>query len=63
MNFRGGKSCQRSKQFDGLVAGQAHIEPRRLIDRLLVAQALVEPRRLITHDAALARYSDTIILI
>lgn len=30
-------------------------------DRLLVAQALVEPMRLMTHDATLARYSDTII--
>lgn len=32
-------------------------------DRLLVAQALTEPLRLITHDAALARYSDAIILV
>lgn len=32
-------------------------------DRLLVAQALVEPMRLITHDATVARYGDTIILI
>ncbi len=32
-------------------------------DRLLVAQALVEPMRLMTHDATVARYSDTIILI
>lgn len=30
-------------------------------DRLLVAQALVEPMRLMTHDALVARYSDTII--
>lgn len=30
-------------------------------DRLLVAQALTEPMRLMTHDAVLARYSDTII--
>lgn len=30
-------------------------------DRLLVAQALVEPMRLMTHDATVARYSDTII--
>lgn len=30
-------------------------------DRILVAQALVEPMRLITHDAIVARYSDTII--
>lgn len=32
-------------------------------DRLLVAQALVEPMRLITHDTAVARYSDTILLV
>lgn len=34
-----------------------------LFDRLLVAQALAEPLRLITHDAQVARYSDTIIAI
>jgi PIN domain nuclease of toxin-antitoxin system len=32
-------------------------------DRLLVAQAMVEPMRLMTHDALVARYSDTIIQI
>jgi PIN domain nuclease of toxin-antitoxin system len=32
-------------------------------DRLLVAQALTEPMRLITHDATVARYSDTILHI
>jgi PIN domain nuclease of toxin-antitoxin system len=32
-------------------------------DRLLVAQALTEPLRLITHDARVASYSDTVILI
>ena len=32
-------------------------------DRLLVAQALAEPLRLITHDAQVARYSDTVIAI
>jgi PIN domain nuclease of toxin-antitoxin system len=32
-------------------------------DRLLVAQALAEPMRLVTHDATVARYSDTIILV
>jgi PIN domain nuclease of toxin-antitoxin system len=32
-------------------------------DRMLVAQALAEPMRLITHDATVARYSDTIIFI
>ena len=32
-------------------------------DRILVAQALIEPMRLMTHDATVARYSDTIIKI
>jgi len=32
-------------------------------DRILVAQALVEPMRLITHDALVARYSDTVIKV
>ena len=32
-------------------------------DRLLVAQALTEPMRLMTHDAVVARYTDTIILV
>lgn len=32
-------------------------------DRMLVAQALIEPMRLLTHDSAMARYSDTIIYI
>ena len=32
-------------------------------DRVLIAQALSEPMRLITHDATVARYSDTIIQI
>ena len=36
-----------------------HSDP---FDRLLVAQALTEPLRLITHDKALAAYSDTVIL-
>jgi PIN domain nuclease of toxin-antitoxin system len=35
-----------------------HSDP---FDRILVAQALIEPMRLMTHDAILARYSDTII--
>jgi PIN domain nuclease of toxin-antitoxin system len=30
---------------------------------LLVAQALTEPLRLLTHDANVARYSDTIIQV
>ena len=34
--------------------------PQDPFDRLIVAQALVEPMRLLTHDAVLARYSDTI---
>jgi PIN domain nuclease of toxin-antitoxin system len=37
---------------------QIHADP---FDRLIVAQALVEPLRLLTHDATLARYSDTVI--
>ncbi len=32
-------------------------------DRMLIAQALTEPMRLITHDATVARYSDTIVQI
>lgn len=32
-------------------------------DRLLVAQAQGEPMRLLTHDATVARYSDTIVLV
>ena len=32
-------------------------------DRILVAQALVEPMRLMTHDNAVALYSDTIIKV
>jgi PIN domain nuclease of toxin-antitoxin system len=32
-------------------------------DRLLVAQALSEPLRLLTHDAALAPYSELVILV
>lgn len=37
-----------------------HADP---FDRMLAAQALTEPLRLLTHDAALARYSDTVILV
>lgn len=37
-----------------------HADP---FDRLLVAQALSEPMRLMTHDATVARYSDTIISV
>lgn len=32
-------------------------------DRLLIAQALIEPMRLLTHDATVARYSDTIVRV
>jgi PIN domain nuclease of toxin-antitoxin system len=32
-------------------------------DRLLVAQSMTEPLRLLTHDATVARYSDTVILV
>jgi PIN domain nuclease of toxin-antitoxin system len=35
-----------------------HTDP---FDRLLVAQSLTEPLRLLTHDANVARYSDTVI--
>ncbi|MDK9716678.1 MAG: type II toxin-antitoxin system VapC family toxin [Trichlorobacter sp.] len=37
-----------------------HADP---FDRMLVAQALHEPLRLVTHDAQVARYSDTIIAV
>ncbi len=37
-----------------------HADP---FDRLLVAQALTEPMRLLTHDALIAHYSDSVILI
>ena len=32
-------------------------------DRMLVAQALAEPMHLVTHDAALAAYSDLVIVV
>jgi PIN domain nuclease of toxin-antitoxin system len=37
-----------------------HADP---FDRLLVAQALTEPLRLLTHDPAVARYSNAIELV
>ena len=37
-----------------------HTDP---FDRILAAQALAEPMRLITHDALVAKYSDTTILV
>ncbi|MEY4414355.1 MAG: hypothetical protein RIQ53_1648 [Pseudomonadota bacterium] len=37
-----------------------HADP---FDRILIAQALIEPMRLMTHDALVAKYSDTIIAI
>lgn len=37
-----------------------HADP---LDRLLVAQALHEPMRLLTHDATVARYSDTVVQV
>ncbi len=37
--------------------------PLNPLDRILVAQALCEPLRLLTHDASIARYSDTVILV
>jgi PIN domain nuclease of toxin-antitoxin system len=39
---------------------QHHQDP---FDRMLVAQALTEPMRLLTHDAMVARYSDSIIAV
>jgi len=32
-------------------------------DNIIVAQALTEPCRLITHDATVAKYSDSILLV
>ena len=32
-------------------------------DRMLIAQALAEPLRLVTHDAALAAYSDLVTVV
>jgi PIN domain nuclease of toxin-antitoxin system len=37
-----------------------HADP---FDRILVGQALTVPLRLITHDARLARYSDTVLIV
>ena len=37
-----------------------HTDP---FDRLLVAQAVTEPLRLVTHDAQLARYGETVMLM
>jgi PIN domain nuclease of toxin-antitoxin system len=37
-----------------------HSDP---FDRMLVAQALTVPLRLLTHDARVARYSDTVMLV
>ncbi len=39
---------------------QHHADP---FDRLLIAQALTEPLRLLTHDATVASYSDSIMLV
>jgi PIN domain nuclease of toxin-antitoxin system len=46
-------------------AGVAALAPHQSdpFDRLLLAQALAEPLRLLTADAALARYSDIVILV
>lgn len=32
-------------------------------DRMLIAQAITEPLRLLTHDSALARYSDLVTVV
>ena len=37
-----------------------HADP---FDRMLVAQALTEPLRLVTHDATVARYGDSVMLV
>ncbi len=37
-----------------------HADP---FDRLLVAQAITVPLRLLTHDARVAQYSDTVIVV
>lgn len=37
-----------------------HADP---FDRILIAQSLHEPLRLLTHDALMARYSDTVMLV
>lgn len=46
-------------------AGVAGLEPHHSdpFDRLLVAQAIAEPLRLLTADAALARYSNIVMLV
>jgi PIN domain nuclease of toxin-antitoxin system len=46
-----------------IAVGELPLHHQDPFDRLLVAQALVEPMRLMTHDALVARYSDTIIYI
>ena len=46
-----------------LRAGALQWQHRDPFDRMLAAQALTEPLRLLTHDAMLARYSDTVILV
>jgi PIN domain nuclease of toxin-antitoxin system len=44
------------------VSGLAHLH-NDPFDRLLIAQALAEPLRLLTADAALAPYSDIVMLV
>jgi PIN domain nuclease of toxin-antitoxin system len=46
-------------------AGVGHLADRHRdpFDRLLIAQALAEPLRLLTADAALAKYSDVVLVI
>ncbi len=54
-----------------LAISRAHARRLRMLpvlhgdpfDRMLVAQALSEPLHLLTHDAALAPYSDLVILV
>jgi PIN domain nuclease of toxin-antitoxin system len=47
----------------GAAIGELPAHHQDPFDRLLVAQALTEPMRLLTHDAIVARYSDTVILV
>lgn len=45
------------------VAGALPAYHQDPFDRLLVAQSMAEPLRLLTHDTAVARYSDAVIHI
>lgn len=45
------------------ILGQLPLHHRDPFDRMLVAQAISEPLRLLTADAALAAYSDLVLLV